>query len=60
MTVQQLIKKLEKIEDKKKEVVILTENLDFKVATDVEQTEIWYTDMTGTLLDDARECVRIR
>lgn len=60
MTVQQMIKKLEKIEDKKKEVIILTEHSDFKVATEVEETEIRYLDMMGNLLEDVRKCVRIR
>lgn len=56
MTVKELINELSKVENKDLEVIILSNNIDFKTVTEVEETELGYKE-SGF---EVKNCIRLQ
>lgn len=60
MKVREVIKELEKVQDKDLDMIVLTENNDFRVVEEIVQDDIRYLDMLGNLIEKPYKCCRLR
>lgn len=60
MTVKELIKNLEQVDNKDIDVIVLTENQDFRAVDEVVVEDIRYIDMFGNLIEGPSKCCRLR
>lgn len=56
MTVQELIEELSKIENRNLDVVILSNDIDFKTVTELSKTELGYKESNF----EVKNCIRLQ